>query len=302
MNVAPVYFGLDNGLRPPWLQLVAGTPSLLNRKLAAGELDISPVSSVCYARHGDEWLLLPGLSIACSGPVMSVLLLSRHPLDRLDGKIVLLSEESDTAAALVRLVLALNRVSPRFATGTITDPDLLARQVDAALVIGDRALAAGSRWSHFPLVWDLGQLWYRMTGLPFVFAVWAVRRAFARRHPERVAAVAALLRRSLRQGLANLPQVTALCAQRLGIPQAQAVTYYDALSYGLGKAHIKGMETFFAGLQGQDLIHRRTVLSFFDGGMGRPHRRPAVGGSDGSMPPPGSFASGGVVPQQRARP
>ena len=84
INVAPIYYGLDKGLKPAWLKMVTAPPSVLNNMLANGDIDISPISSVAYALHQKDWLLLPDLSIACSGDVMSVILGGRNrgrPLD-----------------------------------------------------------------------------------------------------------------------------------------------------------------------------------------------------------------------------
>ncbi len=124
MNVAPVYYGLDNGMKPPWMDIIDGPPSTLNRMMANSELDISPVSSAAFARCRDEWLMLPDLSIACYGEVMSVILVGRRPFQEMNGKTVILTEESETAAGLLKLLFALNKIEVRFRTGRVRKPTL----------------------------------------------------------------------------------------------------------------------------------------------------------------------------------
>lgn len=265
MNVAPVYFGLENGRRPAWMETVSGPPSFLNRSLAEGQLDISPVSSAAYARHPDDWVLLPDLSISCFGEVMSVLLVSRHPFGELNDKTVLLTEESATAAALLRLLCARKDIRPRFRTGKIRRPGEFNGDGDAALVIGDAALRENWR-GHFPHVLDLGQLWWNLTGRPFVFAVWAARRAFVESHPDRVAAVSAAFLRSKAAGLANVDMIVPEAGRRLGLDDAACRRYYRCLQYDLTPPEVKGLEVFFDGLHRHRLIGKPVPIAFFQEG------------------------------------
>jgi len=262
MNVAPVYYGLDTGQRPGWMAMTSAPPATLNAMLAAGELDISPVSSAAYARHQDDWLVLPDLSISCFGPVMSVLLVSRHPFDRLDGKKVILTRDSSTAAALTRCLLASEGIHPRLATGSISTATDLPKNTGAALVIGDAALR--EKWSaRFDHVWDLGTLWRERTGLPFVFALWAVRKSFAEEHPAWVSAVLEEFYRSKREGERHIRRILPEASDRLGISAEMCRQYYDRLRYSLDPAEIEGLSAFFRGLYEEKIISRPVRLSFF---------------------------------------
>jgi chorismate dehydratase len=230
--------------------------------LAAGKLDISPVSSAAYARHQDDWLVLPDLSIACCGPVMSVLLVSRHPFEHLDGKKVILTRDSATAAALTRCLLASEGIHPRLATGHVRTAADLPEDTGAALVIGDAALR--EKWSAgFDHVWDLGKLWRDRTGLPFVFALWAVRKSFAEEHPAWVSAVLDQFYRSRGEGERNICRILPEAADRLGICAEMCRQYYDRLRYSLDPAEIGGLQAFFQGLYEEKIISRPVRLSFF---------------------------------------
>src|SRR5438093_13655315 len=81
-----------------------GTPAELNDLLVAGELDVSVISAIEYARHGKELLLLPDLAISCDGPVRSVALFSKKPVSDLGSRTVLLSASSRTSVALLELL------------------------------------------------------------------------------------------------------------------------------------------------------------------------------------------------------
>jgi chorismate dehydratase len=262
MNVAPVYHGLANGGRPPGMSLVSGPPATLNAMLAEGKLDISPVSSAAYARHADRWLLLPDLSISCRGPVMSVLLASRRPLSELGGRTVMLTRESATAAALTRLLLAEEGIRPRFVTGRVCSRTDLGDDVGAALVIGDAALR--EPWAEtFPHVLDLGTCWWERTGLPFVFALWAVRRRFAEAHPERVRAAIRAFRESRRYGEGRMDEIIPEASRRLGIGPDTCRRYYDRLHFGLDADHIRGVRRFFGGLHREGILPRPVEMAFF---------------------------------------
>lgn len=263
MNVAPVYHRLDNGLRPAWLKMVTAAPSVLNNLLERGVLDISPVSSAAYARNQDKWLLLPNLSISCFGKVMSVILVSKCPLEALNGRKVILTDESATAAELLRLLFAVKKIAPRFESEAIRSPADLQKKAGAALIIGDSAL--NGKWeAHFDYVWDLGDIWRDMTGLPFVFATWAVRKSFAAQRPDVVASIMDYFRISKKDGSRSIEEIALSASVKLGVDLERCEKYYDKLFYDLDPFKIKGLETFFEGLYRERLISERVRLSFFE--------------------------------------
>src|SRR2546429_3243725 len=182
INCAPVYGAIDRGIvsLPHGAELVTGTPAELNDLLVAGELDVSVISAVEYARHAKDLVLLPELAISCDGPVRSVALFSRRTVGQLDGRTVLLSASSRTSVALLELLCReVWHIRPKFAEARAEAQDLDALAAlphEAVLVIGDAALklAAAGTYPHRD---DLGDEWKPWAGKPFVFAVWAARRA-----------------------------------------------------------------------------------------------------------------------------
>ncbi|RJP95190.1 MAG: ABC transporter substrate-binding protein [Desulfobacteraceae bacterium] len=262
INVNPVYHEFENKPLPRGMRLFSEPPATLNRMLREGELDISSVSASAFARNSEDWLMLPDMSIACYGKVMSVLLVSRHAFRDLHTKPVFLTDESATAVDLVKLLFALQGVDPEFERRQVKSPDDLTDMAGAGLVIGDAALK--HNWhDRFDHVWDLCEMWNDMTGLPFVFAVWAVRRSFAKAHPESVRQVMDMLQHSKDAGLADIDRIAETSAKKLGIDLAVSQTYFKSMYYSLSDPEIKCLTAFFKGLFDNRIIETQPEIAFF---------------------------------------
>ncbi|MFI5243200.1 MAG: MqnA/MqnD/SBP family protein, partial [Gemmatimonadales bacterium] len=85
INCFPVYGAIDRGLVSLGAPVVSGNPSELNQLMASGQLEVSVISAVEYARESSRYLLLPDLGITSDGPVRSVMLFSRMPAEERDG-------------------------------------------------------------------------------------------------------------------------------------------------------------------------------------------------------------------------
>ena len=262
MNVAPVYYGIDNGLKPDWLKIVSAPPSILNNMMEKGELDISPVSSVAYAKHQDEWLLLPDLSIACFGKIMSVILVSKKPFENLTNNKVIITDRSAAAAELIKLLFSIKKVKPVFETRPIQCPDEIKKYAEAALIIGDKALK--EKWHvHFDHIYDLGEMWLELTGMTFVFALWAVRKSFADKKLEVVSSIIKLFNISKKQGKKNIEHIAATASEILGIDIVICRKYYELLNYNLDPMQLKGIATFFEKLYHEKILPQKVRLNFF---------------------------------------
>ena len=254
INCYPVYGAIDRGLVAVPAELVSATAADLNDLLAAGELDLSVVSAVEYARDAAAYHLLPELAISCDGPVHSVKLFSRRPVADLDAATVLRSSSSRTSVLLLELLCRHRwRVSPRFATVRAEPVDLPALAGfphDAVLVIGDAALLLAASESY-PVQVDLGQAWREWTGLPFVFAVWAARRSADQ---GRVRAVHARLLESRAWGLDHLDLLSDQAWATTGIPREICRAYLGDLDYGFSYRHLAGLTDFFRRLAQDGLV------------------------------------------------
>lgn len=253
LNAYPVYAGLaltESATDPFHFSFEGGVPSPveLNRRLAAGDLEVSPSSSVEVWRDPGRHTPAPGLSISSEGPVGSVFLFSRVPLRELAGGTVALPGNSATSVALLDVLCREHwRIAPRFLpfSGPPRLEDMLAGH-DAALVIGDEAIRAAHETAEAGGVRriDLGQAWFEFTGLPMVFALWAFRAEWAAARPEAFRWASARLLEARRAGLEALPEDIPLLAASRGLPEAVVAAYYTLLDYRFEAAHRRSLDLF----------------------------------------------------------
>lgn len=257
LNCAPVYGAVDRGVVPLDAELVTGVPSVLNRGMADGAVDVSVVSAVAYARDAGRYLLLPDLAISCDGAVRSVMLFSTRPASELTGERVLITRSSMTSVALLELLFEqVWKARPVFVPGDAEADDLRRDHspVAARLVIGDAALmlrhkehpVAVAHGRDYPFVYDLGAEWKAWTGLPFVFAVWVARREVSVREALQVHGA---LIESRNWGLANLARIAADASPVCQLPSSVIHEYLAGLDYGLGLAYLEGLSEFFRRLE-----------------------------------------------------
>lgn len=279
LNARPLVYGLD---REPRVALRFDLPSRCADLLHAGEVDLGLIPSIEYLRAPggpDEYRIVPDLAIASRGPVASVAIFTTR--DMRDVRSIALDTSSRTSVALVRVMCArMFRIAPRFEHH---GPDLASMLAgcDAALIIGDRALfqedgasvapaGAGGATRRVEKI-DLGDLWTRTTGLPFVYAFWAGRPS---------AGVDA-------EAIALLQQARAMgCAHTAGIAEAffpgqpamQAVGdryLRDNIKYGLGPDERAGLERFYTYAAETGVVSRAVSPRFYEpdtastGGGGR---------------------------------
>jgi chorismate dehydratase len=163
LNAVPLTRGLED-------RIVMAHPSRLAELLEAGALDAALVS-VTEVLQNDRYDVLDGIAIASLGEVKSVLLAHRQPLGEL--REVYCDAASRTSVNLLKVLLAERGLTPEF---PVLGSHEEAAAHEAVMLIGDQAIEF-SRAGHPHQIWDLGAAWYELTGLPFVYAVWALRRA-----------------------------------------------------------------------------------------------------------------------------
>ena len=183
LNVLPLTYALAHGAAQG-LDILRATPAQLNGRLEARNLDVSGVSSITYARHADDLLILPDVCIASDGDVRSVLLVSRVPAENIGARRVLLSDKSASSHALLKIILRrAYDAAPQYETRALTPEDPVPEGAAGALFIGDDALEL---YHHPPdgiYIYDLAREWKQMTGARMVFGIWAAARTFAAAHP-----------------------------------------------------------------------------------------------------------------------
>jgi chorismate dehydratase len=246
LNAEPAVYGLD---ADPGFRLERDVPSRIARRLHAGDVDLGIIPSIEYAFG--HYAIVPGGAIASRGEVRSVCLFHHGPLEKV--RRVALDTSSRTSVTLAKVLLRerLGR-SPQYVPMAPSLVDMLA-VADAALLIGDPALDAEDRAPKL----DLGEEWFRVTGLPFVFAFWAGRPGAV--NPAGV--------RRLREALASGRQAFAEIARtHAGGSEARAAVYETYLRsnivYELGEAEVAGLREFYRRAHALSLVPAVPELRF----------------------------------------
>jgi chorismate dehydratase len=246
LNSKPLVCGLE--ALAPEVRLSFDLPSRLADSLAAGRLDVALIPTVEFFR-APGYRVVSDACVACRGPVLSVKLHFRVPPTEV--RRISLDEGSRTSSALTQILLAeLHGVQPELEPLPI-GCGLDASDADAVLLIGDRAIAGREPPKGFPAwsreadeefceVWDLGEVWCRWAGLPFVFAMWIAR-------PDvQAVEIASVLNAARDDGRRQLARIAAQEANVLGISRELADRYLrDNLHFKLGRKERAGLRMFY---------------------------------------------------------
>jgi chorismate dehydratase len=234
LNTKPLIY--DLGRLAPQAELVLDYPSRLADDLARGRLDVALIPSVEFFQD-PAYTVVSDACIACRGPVLSVKLFGRKPIEQV--RTLALDEGSRTSVALVRILLAERYgLAPQLEPLPVED-SLEDTGADAVLLIGDRAMH--SPHGKFAFVWDLGDEWCRWSQLPFVFAMWTARSTTDLGTLETALALAR------DEGLSHLAEIAEREAPLLGLTAPQCLAYLrDNLYFYLGPSEQRGLELFYA--------------------------------------------------------
>jgi len=208
LNTLPFLYHLPN---MNGIELVFDVPSRLNEKLAGGEINCGLCSSVFYAKHFEDYILIPDISISAVGKVKSVCLFHKVPLSELSGKTIGITPETETSFALLRLVLEkMKEIKPvylklnhSFQSLSNEEGQAFFKTIDGYLAIGNEALEL-LYTEKFPYVTDLAEVWLEETGYPFVFALLLVRKEILSTYKKELRILAENLYLSRAKALADL--------------------------------------------------------------------------------------------------
>ncbi|MEZ6095052.1 MAG: menaquinone biosynthesis protein [Pirellulaceae bacterium] len=251
LNTVPLIYNL--GDLNDKVDLVLDVPSHLADALRRRELDagLIPIFEVLQS---DEYFVVSDACIACSGPVWSVKLLSRCPIDQ--AKRVLLDEGSRTSIALTQVLFHhLWKANPVFESLPLA-ADYHDADGDAVLIIGDRAMQDDVTFEY---QYDLGEVWHEWTGLPFVFAVWAMRAGPKLGVLDRGLSVAR------DSGLLKLDQIVSDQWQRYGLTKDQCRNYLaNNLKFTLREPERMAVRRFAELCVSASLLPCDSMVRFYD--------------------------------------
>ena len=232
LNSKPLIEGLAEFTNDIHLEL--DIPSRLADRMACGELDVGLIPVVEFFRAGN-YSYVPNIGVSSRGPVLSVTLFSKVRWQ--DIRSVSLDEGSRTSAALTRILLAKRHNVRPLLRQLPMDAAAESVTTDAVLLIGDRAMKACL--PGFDYAYDLGQEWTDWTGLPFVYAVWAVRDGVELGDTEQAFV------RAKEFGVAHAGEIAHREAPLLGLDPGYCRRYLDTLiRYDLGSAELAGMNRY----------------------------------------------------------
>lgn len=253
LNSKPLAWGFLKGHHADLFAPSYHPPALVARLLGQGNLDIGLIPSIEVQRI-PGLKVLSDLCIAAHHEVRSVLMVSRCPPQQI--RRVALDQNSRTSAALLRILMRERwEVDPQYSHER-PDPERMLAEADAALLIGDAALRVDRERYQ---VHDLAAEWHALTGLPFVFAVWAVR-------PEvELPDLSFYFKSSLRYGLSSLDTVVREAAAELGLDTSEVRSYLtESLHYFLRQEELAGLEEFYRRAHAHGLILEPRPLEFWD--------------------------------------
>jgi chorismate dehydratase len=253
LNSKPLAWGFLKGHHADLFAPSYHPPAQVARMLGQGNLDIGLIPSIEVQRI-PGLRVLHDLCIASRQEVRSVLLVSRVPVAEI--RKVALDHNSRTSAALLRVLLRERyKLDPEYVHER-PDVERMLAECDAALLIGDPALKVDRERYQ---VLDLAAEWNELTGLPFVFAVWAVR-------PEvDLPDLSFYFKSSLRYGLSSLDTLVRESAAELDLDSSEVRSYLtESLSFFLRREEIQGLEEFYRRAHEHGLILEPKPLEFRD--------------------------------------
>ncbi len=260
LNVLPLTYGLNNLNLKEGIELANGVPAVMNNDLLTGRLDASEVSSIVYARNYEDLLMLPDLCVRADGPVQSILLVSRKPIEEINQDKIILTAQSATAHCLLKIIMGkAYDADPRYFIRNLTPFNPVPSDATASLFIGDDALYVYHHKDKEQFYYyDLGREWKKLTDRCMVYAVWAVRKDFARSNPEGVQMIYDRLYRSLQGGIKHKREAIKGIIEQKPFTEDQAAEYLNSIiKWNLTEEYIDNLQVFYDLAYEQHLVPRR---------------------------------------------
>jgi cyclic dehypoxanthinyl futalosine synthase len=255
LNARPITYGLEREGEDR-VDLRFDLPSACAEALARDEVDLALLPLASYATFDEPLRVVPGVAVAGRGPVRTVLLVGEVPWAQMTH--IALDSASRSSALLLRVLTRERGLDPQFEESDHRGIVEAASGRRGALIIGDAGFRAADL---YPYVYDLGAEWAALTGLPFVYAVWAGRPGAAQ--PEHLE----LLRDSLRRGLEHRGEIARAFAAERGLEAAVCESYLTHnIRYQLGAEELSGASAFLARAQSLGSVPNGARIRFFDDG------------------------------------
>jgi len=244
-------------------EFYTGYPSEIGEMVAKGELDIAPASSIIYAKHSDEILIIPDISISSSGKTNSILVFSEtiSSIDDLSGKAIALPFTSASSIALIEIILKMKKIDAKFIYNQRPDIKEMLKNADAGLLIGDHALASFS--DKNTVLADLGEEWYKLTGESMVYALWLVNKKSAYEKHDEIEEFSLYLHQAKEYAYKNIDLISKELALA-SIDSKFLKKHLLYLSYNLNEKEKRGLLEYFRLAKKFNIINKIPELEFFE--------------------------------------
>lgn len=265
LNIWPVFEIIKNDPVDDQVEFLAGHPSLLNRGLADGTLDVSPSSSFEYLARAEQYRLFTGLGISARDEVRSVLFCLPFPFMELEdyvarGGVINLTNASAASTALLKVLWRFFWKLPP-PVWSQARPGQSLNQGSPFLEIGDHALNIHLIPGSGLEIIDLAAEWNKFTGLPFVFALWIVRMNLSQDKLNILERLGKAITSAVQEFPRKRDELAEIYPEKRFKPE-MIKEYWEKMDYSLGPEHLASLALFGHYLTRMDMIPGMPVLDF----------------------------------------
>lgn len=255
LNCLPLTYSLRHDGYAKGLDITWGVPAVLNNDIVNHRLDVSQVSSIIYARHSRELVLLPDVCIRSEGAVESILLVSRKPIEDIRNDKIILTAKSATSHCLLKIIMTEQYgASPNYFVRHVGPANPIPEDAAAALVIGDDALYVYHHQQNGLYYYDIGTEWTKLTGQFMVYAVWVADKKFVSERHDMLQLIYDRVIRGFANGLRKKDAAIRSVVPDKPFTFAQLSEYLEVIKWDLGDSQLEGLRTFYRLAYGMGLI------------------------------------------------
>ncbi|MCE5286599.1 MAG: menaquinone biosynthesis protein [Pelosinus sp.] len=255
LNCLPLTYSFQQESFAEGLQVSSAVPAVLNNDIINHKLDVSPVSSIVYARNSEQFLLMPDVCITADGEVQSIILISKKPISDLTNDRIVLTAKSATSHCLLKIIMEKSYgARPNYVIRQVGAGNAVQEDATATLLIGDDALYV----HHHPVAglyyYDIGAEWKKFTGLCMVYAVWIVNRNFASEHQDLLLIVHERITRGFKNGYLKKRQAINSTLSDNPFSFAELDEYLEVIKWNFGTEQQEALLRFYILAQEMNLI------------------------------------------------
>lgn len=265
LNILPLTYSYKMKINND-IELTYGVPSKLNEMMKEGKLDISPISSIEYARQSENLLILPNICIRADKKVASIIFISNKPIESITNDKIILTSKSATSHCLLKIILSEGYgAKPIYKINNVDIYKPIEDEATGALLIGDDALYINENRPENLYCYDLGEEWYKLTGSSMVYAVWTVRREFAMKKPTELKFAYEKIIEGLKEGVKNKKSAIKSILNEKPFSYECLDNYLgEIIKWDLNTKSIESLKKFYEEAYNMKLINDKPEIKFIN--------------------------------------